>query len=278
MALQLIYRMFSKLLGWMVLRTRSDNTKEIEILVLRHQLAVLRRHAPRPRFSWTDRALISALTRVLPRPRRLGLLVTPATILRWYRQLVARHWTTQPARPGRPAIPAGLRALVIRLATENPTWGYRRIHGELAGLGYRIGASTVWTILHNAGVDPSPRRAGPSWTEFLRTQAHAILACDVFHLDTITLRRLYAFFVIEHTTRRVHILGVTAHPTRAWLTQQARNLLMDLDDAGCRFRFLIRDRDAKFTTAFDAVFTATDIRRPHRGAPPRPGTASACSA
>ena len=260
MALRLIYLMFSKLLSWIVLCTRSDTSKDIEILVLRHQLAVLQRRTPRPRTTWTDRALIAALTRLLPVRRRLGLLVTPATILRWHRQLVARRWTTQPARPGRPAIPAGLRALVIRLATENPTWGYRRIHGELAGLGYQIGASTVWTILHRAGIDPSPRRAGPSWTEFLRAQAHAILACDLFHLDTITLHRLYAFFVIEHATRRVHILGVTAHPTGAWLTQQARNLLMDLDDAGRRFRFLIRDRDAKFTTAFDAVFTAIDVR------------------
>jgi transposase len=203
--------------------------------------------------------VIAALSQLLPVRRRLGLLVTPATILRWHRQLIAHRWTTQPARPGRPAIPAGLRALVIRLATENPTWGYRRIHGELAGLGVQIGASTVWTILHAAGVDPAPPRAGPSWSEFLRAQAHAILACDLFHLETITLRRLYAFFVIEHATRRVHILGVTAHPTRAWLTQQARNLLMDLDDAGSRFRFLIRDRDAKFTTAFDAVFTAIDV-------------------
>ena len=260
MALRLIYQMFSKLLSWIVLRTRSDTTKEIEILVLRHQLAVLQRRTPRPRMSWTDRALIAALTRLLPVRRRLGLLVTPATILRWHRQLVARRWTTQPTRPGRPAIPAGLRALVVRLATENPTWGYRRIHGELAGLGYQIGASTVWKILHTAGIDPSPRRAGPTWTQFLQAQAHAILACDLFHLDTITLHRLYAFFVIEHATRRVHILGVTAHPTGAWLTQQARNLLMDLDDAGRRFRFLIRDRDAKFTTAFDAVFTAIDIR------------------
>jgi putative transposase len=243
-----------------VLRTRSDSTNEIEILVLRHQLAVLQRRTPRPRMRWTDRAMIAALTRLLPVRRRLGLLVTPATILRWHRQLLARHWTTHAARPGRPAIPAGVRALVIRLATENPTWGYRRIQGELTGLGYQIGASTVWKILHSAGVDPSPRRAGPSWHEFLRSQAHAILACDLFHLNTITLRQLYAFFVIEHATRRVHLLGVTAHPTGAWLTQQARNLAMDLDDAGRRFRFLIRDRDAKFTAAFDAIFTAIDVR------------------
>jgi putative transposase len=163
--------MFSKLLGWIVLRNRSDTTKEIEILVLRHQLAVLQRRTPRPPMSWTDRALIAAFTRLLPVRRRLGLLVTPATILRWHRQLIARRWTTQPARPGRPLISGGLRALVLRLATENPTWGYRRIHGELAGLGYQIGASTVWTILHSAGIDPSTRRAGPSWSEFLRAQA-----------------------------------------------------------------------------------------------------------
>jgi putative transposase len=162
MALRLIYQMFSTLLGWLVLHARSDTTKEIEILVLRHQLVVLQRRTPRPRMTWTDRALIAALTRLLPVRRRLGMLVTPSTILRWHRRLVASRWTTTPARPGQPAIPSGLRALVIRLATENPTWGYRRIHGELAGLGYRIGASTVWTILQTAGTDPSPRRARPT--------------------------------------------------------------------------------------------------------------------
>jgi transposase InsO family protein len=260
MALRLIYQMFSKLLGWIVLRTRSDTSKEIEILVLRHQLAVLERRTPRPPMSWTDRALIAALTRLLPRPRRLGLLVTPATILRWHRQLVARRWTTQPVRPGRPAIPAGLRALIVRLATENPTWGYRRIHGELAGLAYEIGASAVWRILNTAGIDPAPRRAGPTWAQFLRAQAQATLACDLFHSDTITLHRLYGFFVIEHASRRVHILGVTAHPTGAWLTQLARNLLMDLEDANRGFRFLIRDRDSKFTAAFDALFTTIDVK------------------
>ena len=170
----------------MVLCARTDTTKDIEILLLRHQLAVPQRRTPRPRLRWIDRAVIAALARLLPARRRLGLLVTPSTILRWHRQLIANRWTTQHVRSGRPAIPAGVRALILRLATENPTWGYRRIHGELAGLGYQIGASTVWKILHRAGIDPSPRRAVPSWAQFLRAQAHGILACDLLHVDTIT--------------------------------------------------------------------------------------------
>jgi hypothetical protein len=190
MAVKLIYQMFAKLLSWMVLHARSDTANEIEILVLRHQLAVLRRRTPRPQIRWSDRAVIAALTRLLPACHRRGLLVTPATILRWHRDLVRRRWTTPGTPPGRPAIPAGVRALIVRLATENPSWGYRRVHGELAGLGYVIGASTVWTILNAAGIDPAPRRAGPTWTQFLHAQAHGILACDLFHLDTITLHRL----------------------------------------------------------------------------------------
>src|SRR3954471_9722582 len=260
--------MFAKLLSWMVLHARSDTTNEIEILVLRHQLAVLRRRTPRPQISWTDRAVIAALARLLPVRRRHllpvrrrhGFLIAPATILRWHRNFVRRRWTTPPVRAGRPASPTGLRALTVRLATENPTWGYRRVHGELVGLGYQIGASTVWKILHAAGIDPSARRDGPTWSQFLQAQAQAIIACDLFHLDTISLHRLYAFFVIEHATRRVHILGVTAHPTGAWLTQQARNLLMDLDNAHRSFRILIRDRDSKFTAAFDTVFAAIHIQ------------------
>src|SRR4051794_32731599 len=204
MAVKLIYQMLTKLLSWMVLHARSATANEIEILVLRHQLAVLQRRTPRPQISWSDRAVIAALARLLPARRRRGLLVTPATILRWHQHLVRRHWTTQPIRAGRPAIPAGVRALIVRVATENPTWGYRRVHGELAGLGYPIGASTVWTILNTAGIAPAPRRAGPTWSQFLHAQAQAILACDVFHLDTITMHRLYAFFVIEHATRRVN--------------------------------------------------------------------------
>jgi putative transposase len=203
----------------------------------------LQRKVGRPSLTWADRVIIAALALQLPPARRAGMLVTPGTILGWHRRLVARRRTTAATRPsGRAPTPTGLRALVKRLATENPAWGYRRIHGGLAGLGHRVAASTVWAIIQAEGPDPAPRRSGPTWQEFLTAQAKGIVACDLFHVDTVLLRLLYVFFTVEHATRRVRILGVTARPTGQWLAQQAHTLLMDVEDAGRRVRFLIRDR------------------------------------
>ena len=260
MALRLAYLMLARVLSWLALLAHTDATKDVEILVLRHEVAVLRRHNPRPRLSWVDRALLSALSRLLPVDLRRLRLVSPRTLLRWHAQLVARRWTYPRRQPGRPPVAPPIRALVLRMARENPRWGYRRIQGELIGLGHQIAASTVWTILKAAGLDPAPRRTGPTWRQFLTAQAHAILAVDFAHVDTVFLRRLYILVVVEHGRRRIHIAGITAHPTAAWVAQQARNLLMDLDDRAEQFRFLIRDRDSKFTAAFDAVFTGADIR------------------
>ena len=259
MALRLAYLMLARVLSWLALLARPDATKDVEILVLRHEVAVLRRHNPHPTLTWVDRAFLSALGRLLPTSLRKLRLVSPRTLMRWHARLVARRWTYPRRQPGRPPVPQPIRALVLRMARENPTWGYRRIQGELVGLGHRVAASTVWTILKSAGIDPAPLRSSPTWRQFLTTQAHAILAVDFAHVDTIFLRRLYILVVIEHDRRRVHIAGITTHPTGAWVTQQARKLLMDLGDHVDQFRFLIRDRDSKFTTAFDAVFAGADI-------------------
>jgi putative transposase len=248
-------------MAWLGLLARSAQSKDAEILVLCHEVAVLRRQVRRPRPSWADRAVFAALTRLLSPACRLHRIVTPATILRWHRDLVKRRWT-QPRghRSGGRCTAPELRRLVLRLAAENSSWGYRRIHGELAGLGYQVAASTVWSILKRAGIDPAPRRDGPSWRQFLRVQARGILATDFFCVDTLLLQRLYVLFVVEHATRRVHVLGVTANPSGAWVAQQARNFLMDLGDRAAQFRFLIRDGDSKFTSMFDAVFASESIR------------------
>jgi putative transposase len=244
MALGLVYQALVRVLSWLALLARSDTAKDIEILVLRHEVAVLRRTNPRPTPTWLDLAMLSALSRLLPTPLRRLRLVSPRTLLRWHAQLVARRWTYPRRRPGRPPTAPQIRALVLQMARENPAWGYRRIQGELVGLGHTVAASIVWNILKSAGLDPAPRRAGPTWRQFLSAQAHTILAVDFAHVDTVFLRRLYVLVVIEHDRRHVHLAGITAHPTGAWVTQQARNLLMELGDRADRIRFLIRDRDS----------------------------------
>jgi transposase InsO family protein len=241
---------------------RSDLSKDAELLVLRHENQVLRRQL-RGRLQWghADRLWLAALSRLVSRHRWPEVFpVTPATILRWHRDLVARKWDyTSRRRPGRPSTSTSLKTLVVRLARENPVWGHRRIQGELARLGRAVAASTVWEILHAAGIDPAPRRAGPTWREFLAAQAHAIIACDFLVVETVLLRRLHVLVFIEHGTRRLHLAGVTAHPTGAWAVQQARNLAMDLDDRLSTLRFLIHDRDPLFTAAFGEVFKAEGL-------------------
>jgi len=258
-ALRLLYLILRTAVGWLGLLTRSGASKDAEILVLRHQLAVLRRQVARPRPSWADRALQAALSRLVPRSRWPRLFVTPETVLRWHRDMIRRRWTV-PRRGGRPPTRPTIRQLVLRMAADNPGWGYRRIHGELAGLGHKLAPSTVWLILKRAGIDPAPRRSGQSWRQFLTAQAGSILACDFAHVDTVLLHRLYLFFVTELSTRRVWLLGVTAHPDGPWVTQCARNFLMDLGDRATRFTYLMRDRDSKFAATFDAVFSADGVQ------------------
>jgi putative transposase len=251
---KLAYLTLCRSIQLLVLLARGDTTKDLEILVLRHQLAVLRRQAPRPRFEPADRALLAALSRVLPRARWSCFFVKPDTLLRWHRRLVAGAWTYPHHGTGRPPLDQKLRQLIIRLASENPRWGYQRIQGELLRLGLRVSATAIRTTLRRHGLDPTPRPPTTTWRAFLHQQAAGILACDFFTVDTLWLRRLYILFFIELDTRRVHLAGVTANPNAAWVTQQARNLLLALEDQGRRVQFLVRDRDAKFCRGFDDVF------------------------
>jgi transposase len=242
--LSIVYLLMRCLLRCLMVRARREVSKDAELLVLRHENAVLRRQVGRVRYQPADRLWLAALSRLIPRHLWDGVFaVTPATLLAWHRRLVARHWDyASRRRPGRPSTATAIRTLVIRMATENPTWGHRRVQGELTKLGHRIAASTVWQILHDAGIDPAPRRTGPTWKQFLTTQARGILAVDFVHVDTVLLCRIYALIIIEHGTRRAHLAGITAHPDSAWTTQAARNFLMNLGHRAECIKFLIRDR------------------------------------
>ncbi|MFD9945342.1 integrase core domain-containing protein [Nonomuraea sp. NPDC059023] len=261
--LSLVYRLVRGLFGLLTVLIRADLSKDVELLVLRQENQVLRRQlGGRPRWNHVDRLWLTALSRLIRRGRWAEVFpVTPATILRWHRNLVARKWTfTDRRSPGRTGTRQPVKALIVRMAQQSPAWGHRRIQGELARLGYSIAASTVWEILHAAGIDPAPRRAGPTWRQFLTTQAHAIIACDFLVVETMLLKRLYVLIFIQHGTRRLYLAGVTAHSTGAWTVQQARNLAMDLGNRIAEVRLVIHDRDPLFTAAFNAVFTAEGLR------------------
>ncbi len=262
MIFSVVYFLTRRMLGCLKLVAWREASKDAELLVLRHENAVLRRQIVRVRYQPADRLWLAALSRLIPRRRWAEVFaVTPATLLAWHRRLVSRKWDyTSRRHPGRPPTAAAIRKLVIRIATDNPAWGHRRVQGELVELGHPIAASTVWQILHNAGIDPAPRRTGPTWKLFLTAQARGILAVDFVHVDTVFLRRIYALIVIEHGSRRVHLAGITANPDGAWTAQAARNFLMDLGQRSASAKFLIRDRAGQFTGSFDAVFRAEGIR------------------
>ena len=260
MALSFLYLAFVRVVQLVSLSCRAQGDLAIEVVMLRHEVAVLRRQVARPALQPADRAVLAGLSRLLSRTRRGRFFVQPATLLAWHRDLVRRRWTHSHRRSGRPPLATGTVALVIRLARENPTWGYRRICGELATMGISVAPSSIWAIPKRRGIDPAPRRSGPTWAEFLRAQAEGVIACDFFDVDTVLLRRFSVPFFIDHDTRRVHLAGITAGPVAGRVTQQARNLCFDLAERAIPARFLIRDRDTKLTSSFDAVFAAEGIR------------------
>ena len=251
--ISLCYIVLQRVLQLVCLRFRSAAFQELEIIVLRHELTILRRRVRRPAFRSGDRMFPAAASRLLPKGRWSAFLVTPATLLRWHRRMVATHWT-YPRRAGRPPISRAIRLLIVRLARENPRWGSLRIVGELKGLGVMVSATTVKKILRKERIGPTGTRNGPSWREFLRAQAKSMIAVDFFTVDTIWLQRLYVLFFIEVGSRRVHLAGGTAHPDGEWTTQQARQVAWRPSERADPVRFLIRDHDRKYTRGFDAVF------------------------
>lgn len=256
-----MYRLGRKVLGVLVTAARSDGNLVAEVLALRHENAVLRRQVARVRYEPADRAWFAALSGLIPRTRWDEVFpVTPKTLLSWHRRLVARKYTPIRRPPGRPSTRAVVKALILRMATENPRWGHRRIQGELIKLGHRVAHSTVWEILHAAGIDPAPRRSSPTWRQFLAAQSRAVIAADFLHVDTVLLKRIYVLVFIEHGTRRLYIAGLTAHPDGAWTAQQARNLAMALGERLEEMKFLIRDRGGQFTASFDAVLENCGLR------------------
>ncbi len=259
MALSFLYLAFLRTIQIVFLQRSDDSDLAIEVVVLRHEVAVLRRQVARPALQPKDRALLAGLSRLIPRVKLHRFFVQPDTLLRWHRELIRRKWT-YPKHSGRPRISAGTVQVVVRLARENPTWGYRRIHGELTVLGIGLAPASVWNILERHGLDPSPNRTGPTWGEFLRAEASTMLACDFFTVETVLLRTLYILFFIELDTRKVFVTGVTEHPTGGWVVQQARNLSYELAQHARPVKFLIRDRDARFAASFDEVFRSEGIR------------------